>query len=136
MDWTPITEPELRDLIIKAEARMDPPSARLWQAIRLPPQKWDGGLYGEPGGGFWVVALTGAQAIWYNDIEEGFNRSSYQEFGTLDDYFCNQDELEYAVMRILALIETGADRSLHRGAAAQYGLWPVPPCTSEPHNES
>ena len=28
-------------------------------------------------GVFWVVGLIGRTVIWYNDIEEGFNRSAF-----------------------------------------------------------
>lgn len=107
MDWTPISEPDLGALLIKAEARMSPQLLRLWQAIRIRPRKWRELSYGTEGGGFWVVALLGENAIWYNDIEDGFNRSSFQNFGELDAYGCSQDDLEIAVLRVLTLIETG-----------------------------
>ena len=109
MDWAPISEVELCDLVIKAEARMSPQLSKLWQAIKIRPQKWSEQSHGQVGGGFWVVALVGENAIWYNDIEEGFNRSSYRDVGKLDEYVCNQDELEVAVQGVLVLIETGID---------------------------
>lgn len=105
MDWAPISEIELGDLLTKAEARMSPQILALWQAIKIAPQKWCELSYGTQGGGFWVVALLGENAIWYNDIEDGFNRSSYRSFGQLDSYGCNQDELEHAVRGVLLLIE-------------------------------
>ncbi|WP_202413637.1 hypothetical protein [Duganella sp. CY15W] len=115
MDWTPISEVELWDLVIKAESRMSPELSRLWQVIKIPPQKWSAQSHGLAGG-FWVVALVGENAIWYNDIEEGFNRSSYRHVGTLDEYICNQDDLEDAVQGVLVLIESGIDTTPHRSA--------------------
>lgn len=116
MDWTPISEVNLWDLVIKAEARMSPQLSKLWDAIKITPQKWSEQSHGLVGGGFWVVALVGENAIWYNDIEEGFNRSSYRHVGKLDEYVCNQDELEVAVQGVLALIETGIDTTPRRNA--------------------
>lgn len=116
MDWTPISEADLSDLIIKAEFRMTPQLFRLWQTIKTTPQKWSEQQYGNAGGGFWVVALVGSNAIWYNDIEDGFNRSPYSLFGELDAYLCNQDELEAAIQNLLTLIETGIDDANRRGA--------------------
>lgn len=81
----------------------------LWQAIKLTPRKWSEQSHGRDGGRFWVAALVGESAIWYNDTEEGFNRSSYRYFGELDSYFCNQDELEVAVQDVLTFMETGID---------------------------
>jgi hypothetical protein len=109
MDWAPISEVDLWDLVIKAEARMSPQLSRLWQAIKITPQKWSEQSFGKAGDGFWVVALVGKNVIWYNDIEEGFNRSSYRHLGEIAEYFCNQDELEVAVQDVLTLIETGID---------------------------
>jgi hypothetical protein len=115
MDWMPITEAELWDKIIAAEGRMNPQIFRLWEAIKIPPEKWSEKTYGAVGGGFWVVAIIGSKVIWYNDIEEGFNCSSYYVSGKLAEYFCDQDELEHAVQRILNVIETGIDTAARCG---------------------
>lgn len=112
MDWKPISESSLWDLINEAEQRMDVRQVRFWELIRVPPQKWHEKSYGELGGGFWVVAIVGVTVIWYNDIEDGFNRSSYSQFGTIDEYWCNQDELEHAVQQVIHAIETGQDHAL------------------------
>jgi hypothetical protein len=111
MDWTPITEAELWDKILHAEGRMSPQIFRLWEAIKIPPEKWSEKAYGTAGGGFWVVALVGRRAIWFNDIEDGFNCSTYTTVGELAEYFCNQDELETALQTVLTIIETGIDSS-------------------------
>lgn len=115
MDWTSISEAELWDKIIAAEGRMNPQIFRLWEAIKIPPEKWSEKTYGAVGGGFWVVAIIGRKVIWYNDIEDGFNFSSYSVSGKLAEYFCNQDELEHAVQDILNLIETGVDTAAQCG---------------------
>ncbi len=88
---------------------MSPSQMRLWQAVRIEPEKWQQHPYGDPGGGFWVVAVVSRTVIWYNDIEDGFNRSRYSTHGTIDDYWCNQDELELTMQYLMSAIEQSAD---------------------------
>lgn len=109
MDWEPIPEVLLWDLINEAESRMTPPQARLWKATRVPPQKWVEKSYGMLGNGFWAVAVIGSTVIWYNDIEHGFNESPYSSFGTIDEYWCNQDDLDLTVQYVLNRIESGQE---------------------------
>lgn len=129
MDWEPISEAELRAKILAAEKRMSARLLRLWNAIRINPQKWAEDSYGTHGGGFWVVAIIGSTAIWYNDIEEGFNYSSYTVAGKLAEYYCNQDELEMTIRNILSRIETGKESAPRRGAPV-----PVDNFTSHPQD--
>jgi len=122
MDWEPISEAELWDKIISAEGRMNPQIFRLWETIKITPEKWSEKSYGEAGGGFWVVAIIGNRAIWFNDIEDGFNCSSYVVSGQIAEYSCNQDELGMAVQHILTMIETGIDYA-PRCSAPIAGEW-------------
>ena len=47
--------------------------------------------------------------IWYNDLEDGFNRSRFSEFGTIDDYWCNHDELDLTVQYLMNALRQGHD---------------------------
>ncbi len=109
IEWEPITEAALRSRVAQSEARMSSSQRRLWEAVRIDPENWQQHPYGDPGAGFWVVALVGQTVIWYNDIEEGFNRSRYSDYGTIDDYWCNQDELELTVQYLMNALAQGAD---------------------------
>lgn len=115
--WEPISKAELCERIFAAELRMTPQQARLWHCIRLAPRKWSEASLGAEGGGFWVVGIIGTTVIWYNDIEDGFDQSPFHAFGVIDEYRCNQDELEHAVQGLLDRIEVGKQRA-GRGAAA------------------
>ena len=79
----------------------------LWESIEITPEKWSQDPWGNEGNGFWVVAIIGNNIIWYNDIEEGFNQSTYTTYGEFDDYWCNQDELEWCVQHVLEKIRSG-----------------------------
>jgi hypothetical protein len=94
LEWESIIEAALRERVAQGEARMSLLQLRLWKTIRIEPTKWQQHPYGDQGAGFWGGAIIGSTVIWYNDIEEGFNRSRYFSYGTIDDYWCNQDELE------------------------------------------
>ena len=109
IEWQPISKTALLARIVQGQARMSPAERRLWEAIRIEPEKWQQHPYGDEGAGFWAVAVVGRTAIWYNDIEEGFNRSRYSEYGTLDDYWCNEDELEVTVRYLSNALERGND---------------------------
>ena len=103
--WSPITLDELFKEINKSETDLNGELWNFWQLIKIYPTKWEEQEFGSEGGGFWVVAICGTKVIWYNDIEEGFNISSYTIIGTLDGYYCNQDELSWSVIRLFDLIK-------------------------------
>ena len=69
-----------------------------WSHIKTQPEKWnDEDGYSEEGNGFYIVAISGRRVIWYNDIEDGFNISFYNEYGIIRDYMCEQYGLNHAV---------------------------------------
>ncbi len=109
MSWKPISEVELLDRISSACDRMTPEQSRTWGIIKIHPQKWMEGTYGELGSGFWIIAIIDSSVIWFNDIEDGFNQSSYTEFGKIAEYGYNQDELEWAVQNVINLIRVSSE---------------------------
>ena len=99
--WTSTSEAEIWDLINKAWEKMSQPQRRLWEVIKIDPTKWQQTPYGTQGGGFWVLAIYGSTVLWFNDIEEGFNRSTWSTLGIIDEYLCNQDELQWTIQNVL-----------------------------------
>ncbi|HEY2582275.1 MAG TPA: hypothetical protein VGI43_10715 [Mucilaginibacter sp.] len=71
-----------------------------WEHVKISPEKWEAGDYGKEGGGFWIVGLYGKNAIWYNDIEEGFNVSSYHTYGTINNYAYEQYALNQIIYQL------------------------------------
>jgi len=109
VDWEPISRDALLARIGQGEARMTEEQRRLWNAIRVEPEKWQQRPYGDAGGGFWVVGLIGRTVIWFNDIEDGFNRSRYSAHGVIDDYWRNDDELEITLQYLANALNGGHD---------------------------
>ncbi|MEH3112629.1 hypothetical protein [Pedobacter terrae] len=95
--WTPISLTELEGWISRGESKLDGEPLNFWKLIKIPPQKWQETEYGNEGGGFWVVAIFGNSFVFYNDIEEGFNVSTYQTYGDINEYWCEQTELDCIV---------------------------------------
>jgi len=89
---------------------MRPAQRKLWEVIRISPEKWIQNPYGDRGNGFWVVAIIGSTVVWYNDIEHGFNCSTFTKWGIIPDYWCNQDGLEVTVQKLLNQITTGEEQ--------------------------
>ncbi len=126
MSWQPLSETDIWHLVNEAFDRMTLPQRRFWEMIRIPPEKWDQHPYGDKGGGFWAMGTVGNKVIWYNDIERGFNCSQYSRHGEIDEYWCNQDELEWTVERLRYEAETGEPTGF-RFSPPQPGRYPGDP---------
>jgi hypothetical protein len=102
-DWSPIEESALLELIDNAEWMLEGLDKSFWGLIKLSvPEKWVNHPLGDLGGGFWVVAIVGNRCLYYNDIEDGFNVSTFKSWGEIDEYFSNQLKLEELVSSIVS----------------------------------
>jgi hypothetical protein len=108
-EWVPISEDALLARISQGYARMEQAHRRLWDAIQIRPERWLQHPYGDAGGGFWAVGLIGRTVIWYNDLEDGFNRSLYSSYGLIDDYWRNDDELDVAIQYLANALSGNQD---------------------------
>lgn len=99
--WKPISFIDLENLILKGKFELTDEQLNFWDLIKIQPEKWMEKDYGDEGGGFWVVAIFGRQVIWYNDIEGGFNTSSYKKYGQINEYKCSQVDLNWCVVGLL-----------------------------------
>lgn len=97
---TPITFAELNELIESGISKMSPDQIKLWKEVSINPEKWQEVELGEEGNGFWAVAIIGNQVIWFNDLEEGFNISTYSNYGKIGEYNAEQDELQWTIRKI------------------------------------
>lgn len=102
--WTPISLAELEEWISRGESKLEGEPLNFWNLIKIAPQKWQEKEYGKEGGGFWVVAIFGNKVVFYNDIEEGFNVSTYQTCGHISEYWCEQSELDWIVKLVYSRI--------------------------------
>jgi hypothetical protein len=103
----PVTEVEIWDLLNRGEAEMSPRETRLWEAVRVTPEKWQQHPYGDALGGFWIAGLMGRHVVWHNEIEGGFDISPYHIHGLIDDYTSNQYDLKHVANLLLGYVELG-----------------------------
>ena len=81
-------------MLSNSESKMTAAGRKVWELIQLKkPEKWQLSPWGDEGGGFWVVSVAGNTCLYYNDIEEGFNSSTFKKWGVIDQYVCEQIEL-------------------------------------------
>lgn len=102
----PIPLEQLYDLILAAENDMRGEVERLWELVKIFPERWPHASYGPPEG-FWVVALYGRRIIWYNDIEECFCTSEYTAYGRIEGANSVGPDLQDSMQALLAQIQFG-----------------------------
>lgn len=90
MEWQPITLTQLEALLREGLEEADDDVIDMWSGMRIDPSRWKCSPYGDYAGGFWVVAVHDGVAVYYNDIEQGFNSSAYTTWGVIDEYRCEQ----------------------------------------------
>jgi len=105
MIWEPITSEELSLEISKGEKEMSSENFQFWNEIKFTPTKWTEHEFGDEGGGFWAVAKYKNFVLYYNDIEEGFNISEFEKDREIKEYGAEQDELQFALIKLRKLIE-------------------------------
>ncbi len=99
--WQPIPLNELEALIARRLVECTPESHALYELNAIPRQKWAPSPWGDAGGGFWAIAILGNSVLWYNDIEDGSNTSTYMNEGKIEHYWCHQDTLHIALLGLI-----------------------------------
>lgn len=97
-EWKPITKGELEALIEGQLSECSSNQKEIFNKYRIPLEEHKIVRYGKDEKVF-VVALRGNDAMYFEDIEYGFNFSPLDEDGTITEHWCNQDELKYALSR-------------------------------------
>lgn len=105
--WKPISESRIKSLIEEEALSFSKAEKEFFESISIPLQKWSLEPWGNYGGGFWVMGIIDRTVLWYNDIEEGFNSSAFATTGKIDEYWCDQDELYFAVRKLNNFIKNG-----------------------------
>jgi len=106
--WIPVKQEKIeRDIEYCDDILFAIPNClKFWEFVKITPEKWQEKTMGEEGGGFWVVAILGKSVIYYNDIEEGYNLSTFTNYGEIDNYYCNQMELHEMIESLFYKIES------------------------------
>ena len=90
-EWTPINEEQMRDLLEEQLAACTPDRREIFERYRVPLYRAPLVRYGNKELVF-VVAVKDGEALYYEDVEDGFNRSPLSESGDVLEHWCNQDD--------------------------------------------
>jgi hypothetical protein len=116
MAWSPLSRDELQSILRRELAECSDEQRVYFDGVAFEPAKWSQSPYGDEGGGFWAVAADDNRVLWFNDIEDGFNVSTYTDWGTIpvNQYWCNQDELKAALPALMGhhIWKTGPPRPI------------------------
>ncbi|MBW6421318.1 hypothetical protein KX729_07680 [Rhizobium sp. XQZ8] len=82
-DGQPISEERIWDEINDQWSLMDFRQRRMWDIVKIMPEKW-GNQQKHYAHGSWVVAIIGDVVVWYDDIEEEFARSLWAKYGIIN----------------------------------------------------
>src|SRR5512140_536940 len=100
MDWKPISLSELESMVFGDLEDCSDQQRDFFTRVRITPHKWHLSPWGDEGGGFWAVAVYETRVLWFNDIEDGFNVSTFEVRGEIPEgeYGCNEDPLRVALL--------------------------------------
>ena len=94
--WRPATRDEVERIVASECARLSPDLKARWERIRTEVRPAEITRYGKREVVF-VVAERSGRAIYWEDIEGGFNISAVDEDGRLLEHGCDQDDLAIAL---------------------------------------
>ena len=94
--WSPIDKAELEALIAGQLAECDEDLKAIFEKYRVTPYKAKIIRYGSVEEVF-IVALKGGEAMYYEDVEEGFNFSPLTADGAIREHRFEQDDLRDAL---------------------------------------
>jgi hypothetical protein len=108
MPSSPISEAQIWDELNSAWPQMGIRQQRLWEIIRVAPEKWRLHSHSDTLSGFWAVGIIGRNVIWYNQAEGCFMRSAYQTSGIIAEASGHAGNLHDVVQGLLKTIEGDA----------------------------
>ena len=80
---------------------------RLWDRMRIEPERWAQGQY-EDLAGFWVVAVLGRRCLYYQPVEAGWGWGRYETWGEISTYhWGDADEINDVVCWTMFALDHG-----------------------------
>lgn len=101
--FPPISLTELENEINQSIIKMTKYENEFWSSISISPCKWKYIDENNRTNKVWVFAIFDDQIIWYDDVEEGFNVSNFEEPGVFSPETAEQDELVFAIRKLLRI---------------------------------
>lgn len=96
MAWQPATIEDVKAIIREDLGKCDAAQSEAFRRFAVEPYAARLQRYGKAETAI-VVARKGIEAMYWEDVEEGFNISRVSSDGSLLDHHCNQDDLSLAL---------------------------------------
>lgn len=103
--WRPATVDEVARLVEAQVPNLTEEHRRVWESIRTDIQPAKITRFGERETVF-VVGESDGRAVYWEDVEEGFNISAIDVAGNLVERGCDQDDLSIAIHKWIASART------------------------------
>ena len=104
-----LTESQVQQEISVAVRELQEPdgrAVRFWKQIRINPCLWTQTQY--PGfSSFWVIAILGSHCLYFNYVEGGWGWGQFAEWGKINSFHYEQDEIYHVVFKTLLVIGNG-----------------------------
>lgn len=104
-----LTITQVQEEIATAERKLiarDERASRLWDRVKVLPAVWEQEQY--PGDdSFWVIAILGSHCLYFNPAEEGWGWGRFQDWGKIESYHWEQDEIQHTLFKTLFAIDNG-----------------------------
>jgi hypothetical protein len=101
MNWSPISEVELKDLILEQLTPLNKAESEFYEAIKVPFRK----VFIERSGALekvFIVAELPDGVVFYEDVEEGFEFTVLNTLGVISDYSASQLELSHVIRQLMS----------------------------------
>ena len=98
--WEPINFDDISKKIEESQNKIDVSLLAFWNLIKIIPERWESKHFENESTSFWVIAIFGKCVIYYNDIEEGFNISTFECYGEIKNYLCEEFDLNQVLYQI------------------------------------
>lgn len=102
-----LTAIEISGEIETAELELVEPDGRaslLWERIKVPASLWTQSQY-PIDSSFWVIAILGSYCMYFNFVEGGWGWGRYEQWGRIESYHWQQDEIHHVVFQLLLAID-------------------------------
>lgn len=76
-----VTEAQMRGILLVEEAGLDETQMAVWEQFRIELEVWKAPQDGDFGFGFWAVALSGDQVMWFNSLANAFVVAPFGQHG-------------------------------------------------------
>ncbi|WP_299399748.1 hypothetical protein [Pelagibius sp.] len=105
MERPPLSEAQLYDILLKQEAELRPKAERMWEMVKIAPERWDDPSYASGRVSFWAVGLIGDWVLFWNEFESEFSWSKFETYGQIGSFSFGPTELTHCMEQLIRQVD-------------------------------